>query len=176
MLGRVSGASASYHHAGALDGRLAGPAAWMLDRRRAGAGALTELGIHLIDAFAALGQLPRLEAVTLDRGPNGSTDLGGVAVGRWGDVPLDVRASWVTRPAGLELTITGAHATAVIRDGTLEIVAEAGAGERWIGAPPDAGESLRSFAAKLRTRRLRLDGLTPVIRAHEVLERAVAIG
>jgi hypothetical protein len=62
-------------------------------------------------AYAA----PRLDAVTLDRGPHGSTDLGGVAVGRWGDVPLDVRTSWVTRPLGLQLTITGAHATAVIR-------------------------------------------------------------
>jgi predicted dehydrogenase len=176
MLGRLAGVSAGYHHAGAVDGRLAGPAAWMLDRRRAGAGALTELGLHLIDAFAALGPLPRLDAVTLDRGPAGSTDLGGVAVGRWGDVPLDLRASWVTRPAGFELTVSGANATAVLRDGTLEIVSDGGSSERWIGAPPDAGESLRAFTARLRDRRLRLDGLTPVIRAQEVLERAVSIG
>lgn len=175
MLGRLSAATGSYQHAGALNGMLTGPAAWMLDPRRAGVGGLGDLGIHLVDAFAALGQPPRLTAATLDRGPSGATDLGGTAIGRWGDVPLSLRASWVTRPAGLQLTISGASATAIVREGALEIIGGDGARERWIGAPPDAGEAVRAFAARLRSRRLRLDGLASAVRAQEILERAVAL-
>lgn len=175
MLGRLAAADASYQHAGALNGLLSGPAAWMLDRGRAGVGALGDLGIHLIDALTVLGQPPQLQAATVDRGPTGSPELGGLVVGRWGDVPLGLRASWVSRPAGVEFSITGASATATLRDGTLEIVGEGGPAERWVGAPPDAGEALRAFATALRNRRLRLDGLAAAVRAHDVLERAVAL-
>jgi hypothetical protein len=63
----------------------------------------------------------------------------------------------------------------VLRDGTLEILADDGTRERWIGPPPDAGEALRAFANRLRTRRLELNGLEPAIRAQEAIERAVVL-
>jgi predicted dehydrogenase len=175
LLGRLSAASASYLHAGALDGSLSGPLAWMRDPARAGVGALGDLAIHLVDAFSALGDLPRLLAVSLDRDGAGRGDVGGSVLGRWRDVPITLRASSVTRPSGLELTITGARATAVLRDGSLELVSGRGAPERWVGAPPDAGDALRAFAARLRLRRLGRDGLEPAIRAQEALERAVLL-
>jgi predicted dehydrogenase len=175
LLGRLSAASASYLHAGALDGAFLGPIAWMRDPARAGVGALGDLAIHLVDAFAMLGELPRLLAVSLDRDGAGRGDVGGSALGRWRDVPITLRASWVTRPAGLELSISGARATAVLRDGSLELISDTGAGERWIGAPPDAGNALRAFAARLRARRFARDGLAPAIRAQEALERAVVL-
>jgi predicted dehydrogenase len=170
LLGRLSGARAGFAHAGALNGVLAGPASWMQDPRRAGVGGFGDLAIHLVDALAALGELPRLDAVSLDRGDLG--DLGGAAVGRWGAVPLTLRCSWVTRPGGLELIVDGARASAVLREGTLELSDGTGSPERWVGSPPDAGEAMRAFAARLRARRLPRDGLTDVIRAHEVVERA----
>jgi predicted dehydrogenase len=175
LLGRLSAASASYLHAGALDGAFLGPVAWMRDPARAGVGALGDLAIHLVDAFAALGELPRLLAVSLDRDATGRGDVGGSVLGRWRNVPVTLRASWVTRPAGLELSISGARATAVVRDGSLEIVSDTGSGERWIGAPPDAGDALRAFAVRLRSRRFARDGLAPAIRAQEALERAVVL-
>jgi predicted dehydrogenase len=175
LLGRLSAASASYLQAGALTGAFPGRAAWMHDPHRAGVGGLGDLGMHLVDAFATLRSVPRLDAVSLDRGPAGSTDLGGAALGRWTGVPLSFRTSWITRPAGLELTINGALATAVLHDGTLEIHADDGARERWVGPPPDAGEALRAFANRLRTRRLELGGLEPAIRAQAAIERAVVL-
>lgn len=175
VLGRLSGVSATYMSPPASSGALAATAAWMHDPRRAGVGGLGDLGIHLVDALAALGSLPRLDALSLDRGPVGTTDLGGVAVGRWNGIPLSLRTSWTSRPAGLELTINGALAAAVLRDGALEIVAEAGTRERWIGSPPDAGEAVRAFVRRLRTRRLDLDGLAGAIRAQETIERAMVL-
>jgi predicted dehydrogenase len=170
VLGRLSGARASFAHAGALDGTLDGPAAWMRDPRRAGVGGFGDLAIHLVDALAYLGELPRLDAVSLDRAPAG--DLGGAAVGRWGQVPLTLQTSWVTRPGGLELVIDGARASAVLRQGSLQLTDGGGAPDRWIGGPPDPGEALRSFAARLRTRSLPRDGLGDAIRAQDATERA----
>jgi predicted dehydrogenase len=175
VLGRLSAASASYLHAGALDGSLSGPRSWMRDPARAGVGALGDLAIHLVDAFATLGEAPRLLAVSLDRDGAARGDVGGSVLGRWRDVPLTLRASWVTRPPGLELSVSGARATAVLRDGSLEIVSESGSGERWIGAPPDAGDALRAFTVRLRARRFGHDELAPAIRAQEALERAIRL-
>jgi predicted dehydrogenase len=176
LLGRISGASASYVHAGALDGMLSGPAAWMRDPRRSGAGGFADLGLHLVDAFSTLGATATLDVVTLDRGRPGAADFGGAGAGRWGEVPMTLRTSWVTRPAGLELTLTGAAGTARIREGTLELSGGEGAPERWVGAPPDAGESVRAFLDRLRTRRFARDGLGPAIRAQETIERALHAG
>jgi predicted dehydrogenase len=170
VLGRLSGARAGFAHAGGLDGTLDGPAAWMRDPRRAGVGGFGDLAIHLIDALAYLGELPRLDAVSLDRVPG--SDLGGAAVGRWGQVPLTLQTSWVTRPGGLELVIDGARASAVLREGSLQLTDGSGAPDRWIGGPPDPGEALRAFTARLRTRSLPRDGLSDVIHAQEATERA----
>jgi predicted dehydrogenase len=175
LLGRLSAASASYLHPGALDGSFSGPRAWMRDPARAGVGGLGDLAIHLVDAFAALGDAPRLLAVSLDHDGAGRGDVGGSVLGRWRDVPLTLRASWVTRPSGLELSVSGARATAVLRDGSLEIVSDSGSGQRWIGAPPDAGDALRAFTARLRARRFGRDDLAPAIRAQEALERAIRL-
>jgi predicted dehydrogenase len=176
LLGRISGASVSYVHAGALDGMLSGPAAWMRDPRRSGGGGFADLGLHLVDALSTLGATATLDVVTLDRGRPGATDFGGAGAGRWGEVPMTLRTSWVTRPAGLELTLTGAAGTARIRQGTLELSGGEGAPERWIGAPPDAGESVRALVDRLRTRRFARDGLAPAIRAQETIERAAHSG
>jgi predicted dehydrogenase len=174
LLGRIAGVSAAFVHPGAIDGWFAAPRAWMLDARRAGGGGFADLALHLVDALAALsGEPPALTAVALDRAAG--TDLGGVAVGRWMGAPLSVRTSWATRPAGLELTVHGAARTATLRDGVLELASGRGEPERWIGAPPDAGEALRAFAARLRARRFPRDGLAPVVRAQEVLEGAATV-
>ena len=170
VLGRISGIRARYAHGGALDGTLGGPAGWMRDPRRAGVGGFGDLGLHLVDALAALGRLPRIDAVSLDRAAGGG-DLGGSAVGRWDRVPLTLTASWAAAESGLWLSVDGARATATLHDGVLEI-SDGGAGERWIGAPPHAGEALRAFAARLRGRSLRRDGLTAAIAAQAALERA----
>ena len=87
-----------------------------------------------------------------------------------------MRASWAVRPGGLELTIAGAAGTATLRDGTLDLARGGSEPQRWIGAPPDAGDALRAFAARLRSRRLPRDGLAPAVRAQEVLEAAVPVG
>jgi predicted dehydrogenase len=175
LLGRLSAVSASYLQDGALRGTFAGKAAWMQDPRRAGAGGLAQLGIHLVDALASLSALPRVNAVSLDRGAAGRADLGGAAVGTWIGVPLTLRTSWIARPGGVELTINGARASAILRDGALELVADNGTPERWVGSPPDAGESLRAFARRLRSRRLDPRGLERAIAAQEAIERAAIV-
>lgn len=71
--------------------------------------------------------------------------------------------------------MSGARATAVLRDGSLELVSDSDSGERWIGAPPDAGDALRAFTARLRARRFGRDELAPAIRAQEALERAIRL-
>jgi hypothetical protein len=99
--------------------------------------------------------------------------VGGAAVGRWGQLPLTLQTSWVTRPGGLELVIDGARASAVLQQGSLQLTDGTGSPDRWIGSPPDPGEALRAFAARLRTRSLPRDGLSDAIRAQEAIERAV---
>jgi predicted dehydrogenase len=176
VLGRVTAIAATYLEPIALNGGAAtATTGWMRQARRAGGGAMTHLGIHLVDALAALGARPRLDAVRLQRRPAGSSDLGGVALGRWGDVPLTLRTSWVARPGGLEIIVNGTVATAALRDGTLEIAADLGAPERWVGAPPDAAEAVRAFLARLRARKLEDDGLRAAVTAHEVIERAPVV-
>lgn len=172
-LGRVAGIAATLAHAGALDGWFRGPSAWMADRRRAGGGAFLDLGLHLVDALAALPgrEEPVLAGVALDA-TTGAGDVGGVALGRWAGAPLTLTASWATRPGGLRLVVTGSRATATLRDGVLELDDGTGTPERWVGAPPEAGAALRAFAARVRTRRLPADGLTPAVRAQEILEAA----
>ena len=172
VLGRVTTVAAGHLSAAALNGSAA--------RRtpRAGAdapGAMTTLGLDLVDALAALGTRPRLDAVRLDRRRGAPADTGGVAVGRWGDVPLSLRTSSVVRPGGVEVTVNGTVATAVLRDGTLEVSSDLGAPERWIGSPPDPAEGVRHFFARLRTRRLDLNGLRDAVAAHEVIEGAAAM-
>jgi predicted dehydrogenase len=175
LLGRLAGVSASYLTAAALGSSGSAAAGQGEDARRPVVGGMVDLGIHLVDALAALGSRPRLDAVSADRRSRGRTDLGGVAVGRWADVPLSLRASDIVRPGGLELVINGSSATAALRDGTLELATDRGAPERWVGAPPDPGEAVRAFFHRLRTRRLELNALQDAIRAHEVLERAAAL-
>jgi predicted dehydrogenase len=172
LLGRIGSASATFLDASLLDGRLAGPSAWMTDARRAGVGGFADLAVHLLDALASLGAPPRLDAIALDRGASGESDIGGTAVGRWVGVPLTVRTSRAVRPAELALTVSGARATARMLGGTLEIAGADGATERWIGAPPDAGESLRAFASRLRSRRLDLRGLEAAVEVQHSIERA----
>jgi predicted dehydrogenase len=146
----------------------------MRDPRRAGVGGFGDLALHLLDALATLAQEPpTLAAVTLDR--DGRGDVGGAALGSWAGVPLTLRAGWATRPGGLELAIAGATGTATLRDGVLELERELGGAERWVGAPPDAGESLRAFAARLRARRFPRDGLAPAVAAQRTLEAAVPL-
>jgi predicted dehydrogenase len=173
VLGRISGATASFAHAGALERWFTGPRAWMADPRRAGVGGFGDLALHLLDALAVVHEPPRLSAVALDR--SGRGDVGGTALGLWAGSPVSVRASWATRPGGLELVVSASAATASLHDGVLEISRGTGAPERWVGAPPDAGESLRAFAARLRARRLPSDGLAPAVRAQEALERATPL-
>jgi predicted dehydrogenase len=167
VLGPVTGVSASYLSPAGLNGSIASG--------RPAAGVMVGLGVHLVDALTALGARPRLDAIRLDRRRGMAADLGGAAVGTWGDVPLSLRVSSVARPGGLEITLSGARATAVLRDGTLELATEPGAPERWIGAPPDPAEAVRAFFQRLRTRRLALNGLEDAIAAHEAIERAATL-
>lgn len=177
MLGRLAGVSATFAHPGALDGWFDGPSAWMRDISRAGVGGFGDLALHLLDALAVLpaDEPPRLAAVAYDRVGGAGGDVGGIGLGTWSGVPLTVRASWAVRPGGLELLVTGAAGTAVVRGGTLELLHDGGSPERWVGAPPDAGEAVRAFAASLRTRRFPRDGLAPAVRAQEALEAAVRV-
>jgi predicted dehydrogenase len=177
LVGRIAAVSASFAHPGAIDGWFDGPSAWMRDPARAGVGGFGDLALHLVDALAALpaGEPPVLAAVALDRPGPGQGDLGGVALGTWAGAPLTVRASWAARPGGLELEVIGAAGTATVRDGVLELTYRNGEPERWIGAPPDAGESVRAFAAHVRARRFPRDSLASAVRAQAVLEAAVAM-
>ena len=177
LLGRVAGVTAAYTHAGAIDGWFEGPCAWMRDPRRAGVGGFGDLALHLVDALAALrpDEPPALAAVALDRAAPGQGDLGGVALGTWAGAPAAIRASWATRPGGLELVVHGAAGSAALRDGVLELSGYGGDVERWVGAPPDAGEAVRDFAARLRARSFPPDPLAPAIRAQERLEAAVPV-
>jgi predicted dehydrogenase len=177
MLGRLAGASVSLTHPGAVDGWFNGPRAWMRDISRAGVGGFGDLGLHLVDALTVLpaDEPPHLAAVTYDRAGGGRGDVGGIALGTWSGVPLTVRASWAVRPGGLEVLLTGAAGTAALREGTLELLSDGSSPERWIGAPPDAGEAVRAFADSLRSRRFPRDGLAPAVRAQEILEAAVRV-
>jgi predicted dehydrogenase len=175
MLGRIASVSAAFTHPGAIDGWFDGPSAWMRDPRRAGVGGFGDLALHLVDALTLLpaDEPPNLAAVTLDRAGDG--DVGGIALGTWAGAPLTVRAGWATRPGGLALVVSGAAGTATLDGGVLVLTGDRGSAERWVGAPPDAGEALRAFAARLRARRFPRDGLAPAIRAQERLEAAVSV-
>lgn len=177
LLGRLAGVSATLTHPGAVDGWFDGPSAWMRDVTRAGVGGFGDLALHLVDALTVLpaDEPPHLAAVAYDRAGGGRGDVGGIGLGTWAGVPLSVHASWAVRPGGLELVVTGAAGTAALRGGTLELTRGGGAPERWVGAPPDAGEAVRAFAASLRSRRFGRDGLAPAVRAQEVLEGAVRV-
>lgn len=171
LLGRLADVTATFAHPGALEGWFDGPAAWMRDPARAGVGGFGDLALHLLDALALLApdEPPQLAAVTLD-------GEGGTGLGRWAGVPMSLRSSWAMRPGGLEIAIAGARGTAVVRGGTLELRRdETGEPERWIGAPPDAGEAVRLFAEALRLRRFPRDGLLGAVRAQETLEQAVRV-
>ena len=134
-------------------------------------GNFRDLAVHLLDALAFLGEQPRLDAVSLDRRPGGR-DLGGAALGRWGGVPLVVRASLAGTGEGVRIAADGARARAVLREGTLELRDADGDTERWIGGPPDPGEAVRAFLQRLRRRAFDRDGLAGVVRAQAIAERA----
>lgn len=180
LLGRLAAVSATLTHGGAVGGWFEGPTAWMRDPLRAGGGAFLDLGQHLVDAVATLpagdGEPPRLAAVALDRDGRRRGDLGGAALGVWAGVPLSVRTSWATEPGGLELTVTGATGTALIREGVLTLERASGAAERWVGAPPDPGDALRAFLRRLRADRLERDGLARAVSAQEIVEAALPVG
>ncbi|HWE09816.1 MAG TPA: hypothetical protein VG325_10695 [Solirubrobacteraceae bacterium] len=171
LLGRLAGVSASYLSSAGLSA----PGGGARDVRRPRVGAMINLGIHLVDALGTLGAGPRLDAVGADRRARDRIELGGVAVGRWADVPLSLRASEMARPGGVELVVNGSSGTAALRDGTLELLSDQRAPERWVGAPPDPAEAVRAFLQRVRTRRLGLNGLQDAIRAHEVLDRAAVL-
>ncbi len=137
---------------------------------RAGVGGFGDLALHLLDALAVLGpdEPPRLAAVALD-------DIGGTGLGRWAGRPGHLRSSWASARRGLEITVAGGDGTAVLRGGTLELHRERGEPERWVGPPPDAGESVRAFADALRARRFPRDGLTAAVHAQRALEAAVRV-
>jgi predicted dehydrogenase len=177
LLGRLAGVSAALVHPGAVDGWFDGPRAWMRDPARAGLGGFGERALHVVDALVALraDEPPALHAVALDRRAGGPGDLGGTALGTWAGAPLSVRASWAARPGGLEVVVTGAAGTATLREGVLELDRGAGAPERWVGPPPDAGEAVRAFANRLRARRFPRDGLAPAVEAQALLEAAVRV-
>jgi predicted dehydrogenase len=177
LLGRLAGVSTALAHPGAIDGWFDGPRAWMRDPDRAGVGGFGDLALHFVDALAALraDEPPALHAVALDRPGAGPADVGGTAVGTWAGVPLTVRTSWAARPGGLELVLTGAAGTATLRDGVLELDRGGAEPERWVGPPPDAGEAVRAFATRLRTRRFARDGLAPAVQAQALLEAAVRL-
>ncbi len=176
LLGRLASVSAAQSHPGALEGWFEGPAGWMRDPARAGVGGFGDLAFNLVDLLDRLpaGEPTRLAAVTLDRADGG--DVGGSALGTWAGAPLSVHASWAERPGGLELVVRGGSGTATLRGGTLELERETGQPERWVGAPPDAGEALRAFAAALRTRRLPDDALEAAVAVQETLEAAIRVG
>jgi predicted dehydrogenase len=177
LLGRLAGVSAGLAHPGAIDGWFDGPREWMRDPARAGLGGFGDLALHVVDALVALraDEPPSLHAVALDRAAGGPGDIGGTAVGTWAGAPLSVRASWAARPGGLEVIVTGAAGTATLREGVLELDRGAGAPERWVGPPPDAGEAVRAFANRLRARRFPRDGLAPAVEAQALLEAAVRV-
>jgi predicted dehydrogenase len=133
--------------------------------------AFGDLAVHLLDALAFLGEPPRLDAVSLDRGPGGR-DVGGAGIGRWGSIPLVLRASAASADAGVRITADGSRARAVIVDGVLELVDADGDSERWVGGPPDAGEAVRAFLDRLRRRAFPRDPLAGVMRAQATAERA----
>ena len=177
LLGRIASVAATFTHPGAIDGWFTGPTAWMRDPARAGVGGFGDLALHLVDALTTLpaDEPVSLAAVALDRAGSGPGDLGGAALGTWGGVPLSVQASWAARPAALELTVDGSAGTAALREGVLELDRGAGTPERWVGAPPDAGDAVRAFAVRLRARRFPRDGLAPAVRAQQVIEAAVRV-
>jgi predicted dehydrogenase len=177
LIGRLAGVDAALAHPGAIDGWFDGPREWMRDPARAGLGGFGDLALHVVDALVALraDEPPALHAVALDRAAGGPGDIGGTAIGTWAGAPLSVRASWAARPGGLEVVVTGAAGTATLREGVLELDRGAGAPERWVGPPPDAGEAVRAFANRLRARRFPRDGLAPAVQAQALLEAAIRV-
>lgn len=168
MLGRVSGVAATLSTAPAVsEPGPAVPAHGVRAPRRD----FVSLAVHVIDALAALGEPPRLQAVSLDATAGGG-DLGGAAVGRWGHAPLVVRANGASREPGLELVLEGARRTAAVREGTLELRDGPAEPDRWIGGPPDAAEAIRAFAERLRRRGFPRDPLAAAVRAQAIAERA----
>ena len=171
VLGRVSGVEAMLRRSRPIGHRGAGP-----QRRRTPAVShgFVELAVHLLDALALLGEPPRLDAVSLDT-RSGGADLGGAGLGRWGSAPLVVRASLASAEPGLRLVVDGARAGAELVDGALVLREGAGSVQRWVGGPPDPGEPVRAFLARLRRRDFPRDPLAGVVRAQAVAERAESL-
>ena len=171
LLGRVASVSATWVHRRARR-PVRRPTSLDADPARAGVGGFGDLALHLVDALSTLpaDAPPALAAVALDR--DGAGDVGGQAVGSWGTVPLSVRAGWASRPGAFELVVCGAAGTATVSEGVLELDDWRRDPQRWVGPPPDAGEALRAFAARLRTRRRPPRRRLPR-RAQAVLEAAV---
>ena len=177
LLGRLASVSASQAHPGALDGWFDGPVSWVRDRERAGVGGFGDLAFNLVDL---LGMLPADEPPRLAdrrarsrrrrrrRRRHRAGHLGGRAadrarrLGRAAGRAGDRRARRCGDRDG-----PGRHARAGAR---------CRRPERWVGAPPDAGEAVRAFAAALRARRLPREGLSAAVRVHETLESAIRVG
>ena len=171
VLGRVSGVDAHLARIPVPGGPESARPGHRPTRHRRG---FVELAVHLLDALSLLGETPRLDAVTLDA-RTGGDDLGGAAVGRWGPAPLVVRGSLAAHAPQLRLALQGSRTSAVLRDGSLELRDGAGSPDRWIGAPPDPGEPVRAFVARLRRREFPRRPLAGPARAQAIAEQAQPI-
>lgn len=115
-LGEIVGVRTSLEHTGPQD--WAPGADWFFDHRRAGGGALLDLGVHLVDLLRAVtgDELDVVTAITRQRpGCAGIDNAAEVGLRLTGGAVGTLRASWETTPAaGMGLTLAGTSGTLIV--------------------------------------------------------------
>ncbi|WP_258055649.1 Gfo/Idh/MocA family protein [Streptomyces sp. Ru62] len=150
VVGPLTAVRLCFAHAGLTDGVFTGEAAWMLDPGHGAAGALSDLGIHLIDLLLWLAPRRPIGVVNaeLRHRPGLVLEPAGTAVLRWGSVPVTLHASWIGPRTGFSAHFAARYGTIRVAGGSVTLRTGRTA-TTWRHDPPRAGAALTAFLRRL---------------------------
>ncbi|MFI1835911.1 Gfo/Idh/MocA family protein [Streptomyces olivaceoviridis] len=150
VLGPLTAVRLGFAHTGLTDGVFTGEAAWMLDPAHGAAGALSDLGIHLIDLLLWLAPRRPLDVLDaqLRHRPGLPVEPAGTALLRWGGVPVTLHASWIGPRTGFTAHFAGRHGTIQVAGGSVTL-RTGRTGTTWRHEPPQARAVLTAFLRQL---------------------------
>ncbi|MEU6667465.1 Gfo/Idh/MocA family oxidoreductase [Streptomyces sp. NPDC046727] len=149
VIGPLTAVRLRFAHSGFTDGMFTAGTAWMLDPAQGAAGALGDLGIHLVDLLLWLAPHRPLDVLDVDPrySPGCPLETAGAVLLRWGGIPVTLHTSWVSPRAGFSACFEGRRGTIHVDDGRVTVLT--GRTTTRLYEAPRAAAVLRAFLRRL---------------------------